>query len=131
MAAILAIKNIVRNYQRLDAWKIAMQLVISVYGTTKDFPKEEKFGLTSQVNRAAVSITANIAEGMARQHKKETCHFLHIARGSAYELETLINVGQKTNLLSPVKFNRLIELIDKTIKLLSGLINYFKTADLR
>ena len=72
-----------RNYQKLDAWKISMQLVKEIYLLTKFYPKEEFFALTSQTKRAAVSIPSNIAEGMGRQHKKDTIHFLHIARGSA------------------------------------------------
>ena len=108
-----------------------MQLVISVYESTNEFPKEEKFGLTSQVNRAAVSVAANIAEGMGRQFKKDTAHFLHISRGSAYELETLLNIANRLSLVSQFRFDGLMDLIDKTIKLLNGLINYFKKADLK
>ncbi len=71
-----------RNYQKLDAWKTAMQLVKEVYLLTKKFPKEEVYALTSQIKRASVSIPTNIAEGMGRQYKKDTIQFLHISRGS-------------------------------------------------
>jgi four helix bundle protein len=93
-----------RNYQKLDAWKTGMQLVKELYILTKAFPKEELFVLTSQTKRAAVSIPANIAEGMGRQHKKDTIHFLHIARGSAYELETHINIALMIAIIDEQKF---------------------------
>ncbi len=80
------------NYKNLEAWKKAMQLVKKIYLLIKKYPKEELFALTSQTKRAAVSIPANIAEGIGRNFKKDTIQFLHIARGSLYELDTLLNV---------------------------------------
>ncbi|HET7896157.1 MAG TPA: four helix bundle protein, partial [Flavisolibacter sp.] len=74
-----------RNYQTLEAWKKSMELVKEIYLVTKQYPKEELFALSSQTKRAAISIPSNIAEGMGRQYKKDTVHFLHIARGSVYE----------------------------------------------
>ena len=120
-----------RNYQKLDAWKASMQLVKAVYTFAKDFPKEELFGLSSQIKRAAVSIPANIAEGMGRQYKKDIIQFLHIARGSSYELETLFNVAVEINILPDQSFKQLMVLIDDSIKLLNGLINYLEKADLK
>jgi len=79
-----------KTYKNLDSWKKSMQLVKVIYLTVKDFPKEELYGLTSQIKRAAVSIPANIAEGIGRNYKKDTIQFLHISRGSLYELETLL-----------------------------------------
>jgi len=76
------------SYKDLDAWENAMQLVKEVYLLTKKFPKEEMYALTSQAKRAAVSVPSNIAEGLGRQYKKDTLQFLHISRGSLYELET-------------------------------------------
>lgn len=70
-----------------------MQLVKTIYQLTRSFPKEELYGLTSQLRRAAVSIAANIAEGTGRQYKKDTLQFLHISRGSLYEVETLLNIA--------------------------------------
>src|SRR5215204_5654028 len=83
--------TVVRNYQTLDVWKTSMQLVKEIYLLTKGYPKEELFALTSQTKRSATSIPSNIAEGMGRQYKKDTIHFLHIAKGSIYELETHLN----------------------------------------
>lgn len=120
-----------RNYQKLDAWKVSMQLVKEVYMVTKDFPKEELYALTSQTKRAAVSIPANIAEGMGRQYKKDTIQFLHIARGSIYEVETLINIAVMVEIINDKIFEKFIPLIDDTVKLLNGLINYLEKAALK
>ena len=120
-----------RNYQKLDAWKTSMQLVKNVYIASKEFSKEELYGLTSQIKRAAVSVPANIAEGMGRQYKEDTIQFLHIARGSIYELESLLNVAVMITILSEDKFKELLVLIDDTAKLLNGLINYLQKAELK
>ena len=77
-----------RPHEKLDVWKMSVEFVVEVYECIKHFPSDEKFGLTSQIRRAAVSIPANIAEGAARQPDKEFFHFLAIAQGSASELET-------------------------------------------
>lgn len=76
------------GYKNLEVWKKSMQLVKEVYTITVVFPKQEAYGLTSQTRRAAVSVPANIAEGCGRLFKKDTRQFLHVARGSLYELET-------------------------------------------
>ena len=80
-------------YQNLEAWKKGMLIVKRVYQLTQSFPKEEMFGLTSQIRRSAVSIPTNVAEGIGRNYKKDTIQFLHISRGSAYELETLLHIS--------------------------------------
>jgi four helix bundle protein len=120
-----------RNYQTLDAWKKSMQLVKEIYLMTKDYPKEELFSLTSQTKRAAVSIPSNIAEGMGRQHKKDSVHFLHISRGSIYELETHLNIALMTDIIREEIFLKPIALIDEVVKLLNGLINYMEKAELK
>lgn len=76
------------DHKDLDVWKKSMDLVETIYKLTQKFPESEKFGLTSQMRRAAVSIPSNIAEGSARKGDKELIHFLHIALGSLSELET-------------------------------------------
>ena len=76
------------NYKKLDVWKESVNLVTEIYCLTDSFPDKEKFGLISQINRCAVSIPSNIAEGTSRSSLKEICRFLDIAMGSAYELET-------------------------------------------
>ncbi|MBL0308952.1 MAG: four helix bundle protein [Bacteroidetes bacterium] len=81
-----------KTYKELDVWKKARLLVKEVYRVTKSFPKEEVYGLTSQLRRASVSVAANISEGCGRQYKKETIQFLHIARGSLYEIHREIRI---------------------------------------
>lgn len=105
------------NYQKLDAWKESMQLVKEVYIATKKFPKKELYGLTSQTKRAAVSIPTNIAEGMVRQYKKDTLQFLHIARGSVYEIETLLNIAVQVEVLDEQTFITLNPGIEKNYEI--------------
>jgi len=88
-----------RPHEKLDVWNKAIDLVMSVYQATDSFPRDERFGLTSQIRRAAVSIPANIAEGAARDSKREFCHFLSNAQGSASELETELLIAQKLGYL--------------------------------
>lgn len=88
------------EYQKLEAWQMAMALAEAVYKTTRTFPKEEVYGLTSQIRRAVVSIPSNIAEGAARASAKEFMQFLLIARGSAAELETQLLLAGKLGYLS-------------------------------
>lgn len=115
-----------RPHTNLEAWKKAMDFVVDVYRATDAFPKEERFGLTSQIRRAAVSIPANIAEGAARQSKREFVRFLSIAQGSASELETELVIGQR---LGYIKDNVVIELsnaLDVIGRLIMGLSNHLK-----
>jgi four helix bundle protein len=76
-----------RNFKTLKAWELADNLAVELYRVTQAFPKEEQYGLTSQVRRAAVSVAANIAEGSSRRTKKDLMHFLVIARASLAEVE--------------------------------------------
>lgn len=87
--------NSMSNYQKLEVWQMAMRLVEEVYKRTRSFPKEELYGLTSQMRRAAVSIPSNIAEGSSRAGTKEFLQFLHIACGSAAELETQLLLAER------------------------------------
>ncbi len=83
-----------RPHEKLEAWQQAMRLVKQVYDLTQHFPKEEMFGLTQQMRRAAISIPSNLAEGAARNGAKEYVHFIGIARGSLAELETQMQIAQ-------------------------------------
>ena len=114
------------SYKKLNAWKKAMLLIKEVYTVTKEYSKEELFGLTSQTKRAAVSIAANIAEGVGRNHKKETIQFLHIARGSLYEVETLLNIAVMVQIICKEKYDTLENMIDEELKILNGLIRSFE-----
>jgi four helix bundle protein len=110
------------NHKDLDLWKKSMDLVETIYKLTQVFPDSEKFGLTSQMRRAAVSIPSNIAEGAARKGDKELIHFLHIALGSLSELETQYLIAIR---LAFIKNEETIEeqMIDVK-KLLLGFRNY-------
>ncbi len=115
------------SYKKLDAWKKAMLLIKEIYAVTKLYPKEELFALTSQTKRAAISIAANIAEGSGRNYKKDTIQFLHIARGSLYEVETLLNIAVMVEIITEEKFNPFENMIDEEIKILNGLIKSYES----
>lgn len=119
------------NYKNLDSWKQSMQLVKEVYLLTKAFPKEELYALTSQMKRAAVSVPCNIAEGTGRNYKKDTIQFLHISRGSLYELETLLNIAVMVEIIPGKVFNKISPLIDKCMQLINGLIRYYEKSNLK
>ncbi|MCL2101264.1 MAG: four helix bundle protein [Fibromonadales bacterium] len=105
----------------LNVWKEAMNLAKQVYLETKNFPKEEVYGLTSQIRRAAVSVPSNIAEGNGRKHKKEYINFLSIANGSLMELETQLILSQNINYLSKENLELLLKQIEIVSRLLNGL----------
>src|SRR6185369_4825205 len=90
-----------QNYRDLIAWQKAMDLVELVYAATTGFPTDERFGLTSQVRRAVVSIPSNIAEGQARRSQSEFLHFLSIAHGSLREVETQLLIATRLRYLDP------------------------------
>ncbi len=114
------------NHKDLDVWKSAMLLAENVYRETIDFPKHEQFGMTSQLRRAAVSVSANIAEGSARKGNKELIQFLHISLGSLAELETLIILSNKVGYFNDEKQDNLLALVTQCSKLTYGLIKYVK-----
>ncbi len=99
-------------YQNLDAWKKAYRLGIEVYKRTKDFPKEEIFGITSQMRRAATSIPVNIAEGSSRGTIKEFRQYISVARGSAAELETWLMYARDLYYLCEADYQNLFTLLD-------------------
>jgi len=109
-----------------------MELVREIYILTAHYTREEMFGLTSQTKRAAISIPSNIAEGIGRNYKKDTIQFLHIARGSCYELETQIHIALMVKIINEEQFNSIITLIERVMQLVNGLINsYEKRQDLK
>lgn len=113
------------DYKELDIWVQSRRLVKTVYVLTKSFPKDEQFSLTSQVKRCAVSIPSNIAEGCGRQSSKETIHFLHIARGSLFELETQLILASDLDYISN-DIDNIHKEVERVKKLLNGFINYHK-----
>jgi four helix bundle protein len=108
-----------RAHRNLKAWQQAMELVTAIYSATSSFPAQEKFGLTSQMQRAAVSVPANIAEGFARKGTKELLHFLSIAAGSLSELDTLIELAARLGYLNNAE--ELNGKVDEVSGLLMGL----------
>jgi four helix bundle protein len=89
-----------KTHKDLDVWKMSVNLVTDIYKITSKFPKEELYGLTSQIRRSSVSIPSNIAEGAARKSDKEFIQFLHIALGSCMELETQIIISKNLTFVS-------------------------------
>lgn len=111
------------THKDLDIWKIGLELVEEVYRITGGFPKEEIYGITSQLRRAAVSIPSNIAEGAARNSKKEFLQYLYIALGSLAELETQIVISERLGFLAQ---DILSETIEKLRRKLLNFIKYLK-----
>ena len=115
-----------RNYKKIKAYNLADNLVEEIYKKTKNFPKEETYGIVSQIRRAAVSVPTNIVEGSSRKHQKEYLHFLYISRGSLSELEYLIRLSHKLQYLKIDTFEQLNDQIIETAKTLYGLIRYIE-----
>lgn len=115
-----------KNYFELDVWIKGRELASLCYEVTKLFPKEEMFGMTSQMRRSAISIPSNIAEGCGRNTSKDTLQFLFIARGSAYELETQLYIAADLNYISKEQLNAVLDKITECKKLLNGFINYYQ-----
>lgn len=113
-------------HKKLDVWNKSVELATEVYRITGKFPEDEKYGLVSQMRRAAVSISSNIAEGAARQTRKEYVHFLFIASGSASELETQIIIARKVGLVDQQRAATLTGSINSVSKMIHGLIKRLK-----
>ncbi len=112
-----------KNFKKLKVWQNGMQIVFTMYKLTKLFPSEEKFGLTSQMNRAAVSIPSNISERSSRDSSKEHKYFLQIALGSCFELETQVLIAEELKLGEKVILEQLKKLINEEQKMLMSFIS--------
>jgi four helix bundle protein len=112
----------IRSYRDLVAWQKAVELVTEIYRLTHAFPKEEMFGLMSQMRRAAVSIPSNIAEGHGRLSRKEYIYFLGNARGSLAELETQIIIARNLGFLEEAVMNRVLDQAGELGRILNGLL---------
>ncbi len=110
------------SYKGLIAYQKGYQLTLQVYEITKKFPKEEIYGIISQMRRSAVSIPCNIAEGYRRGHRKEYIQFLYVAYGSCSELETLLSLSKDLGFLDQHSFDKIYALQEETSKLLKSLI---------
>ena len=111
------------NYKEMKIWQNARTLVKAVYKVSEQFPKEELYGLTSQIRRAAVSVPANIAEGAGRGTDRDFCHFLDIARGSLFELETLLILSKDIEYISDIDFNSVSDNLNEIIKMMISFQN--------
>lgn len=116
-----------RNFRELEVWKDARVLVKKIYTITKCLPESEKYGLVSQMNRCAVSIPANIAEGCSKYSQKDFVRFLQISLGSAFELETHLILCQDLNLIPSEKTSTIIKNIQRLQKKIASLIKYNKS----
>jgi four helix bundle protein len=113
-----------RPHEKLDVWKKAIDFVVAIYKATEGFPKEEKFGLISQIRRAAVSIPTNIAEGAARRSPKEFVHFLSNSQGSASEVETELLISHRLQYIPEADYHALHSMLDDIGRMLTGLSRY-------
>ncbi len=112
-----------RDYKNIKAYQYADNLALEIYRVTRYFPKEELYGLTSQLRRAAVSCPANIAEGASRKSKRDYLHFLYIGRGSIVETEYLLHLSERLGYLKTEDYDRVDGLRSEAAKTLFGLIS--------
>ena len=110
-----------KDFKNLKIWQKGISLVVEIYKTTKNFPNEEIYGLTSQMRRSAISIPSNIAEGSGRGSDKDFNRFLDVALGSSFELETQIIIAHELEFLSEQDFSDLTTKIQEEQKMITGL----------
>ncbi|MCF7911909.1 MAG: four helix bundle protein [Candidatus Cloacimonetes bacterium] len=111
-------------HKDLDAWKVSITLVKEIYLITRKLPKDELYGLISQIRRCAVSIPSNIAEGAARNSNKEYIRFLNISAGSLAELDTQLIISNELGYINKESYNNFAEQISRISRLIQGLIKY-------
>ena len=115
-----------RPHEKLDVWKKSVDFVVAIYKATESFPRDERFGLTSQLRRAAVSIPANIAEGAARRSDKEFAYFLSNSQGSASEVETELLIARRLSYLQELNYGSLVSSLDEIGRMLTGLTHHVR-----
>ncbi len=116
------------KFEDLEVWQFGMQFVYAIYDATAHFPSDERFGLTSQMRRAAVSIPSNIAEGKGRKTRKDMGVFLCHARGSVYELQTQLLIANHLQYISNSNLEDLKAKLDRIGRMLNGLISFAGTS---
>jgi four helix bundle protein len=112
----------IKNFRDLEVWQLGKKIALALYRATRDFPKEEIYGLTSQMGKAAVSIPSNIAEGFNRFHNKEYRQLLYVALGSCAELETQLELSHELEYLVKESQDELLEELDHETRMLRNLI---------
>ena len=118
-----------KRYQELIVWQKAMELSKAIYHVTKSFPSDERFGLTSQLRRAAVSVPSNIAEGQGRLTPGEFKQFLGHARGSVFEVETQVQLAAELDYIGQAESIQLIERTSEVSRMLNGLIRSLQSGN--
>jgi len=109
------------NFEKLEVWQRAIDFADVVYSVTRGFPIDERFGLTNQMRRAAVSISSNIAEGSSRNSRKDFARFIEIASGSLFEVVSQAHIGRNQGFLTPDEFQILYKAAEEQSRMLSGL----------
>lgn len=119
----------IKSFEDLPVWQDARKFTNKIYNLTNKFPKEELYGLTSQIRRAAVSIMSNIAEGFDRRLDKELTNFLSIARGSSSEVQNDLYIALDLNYISQVEFNQFYQEAKKIAQQINGLMTYLRSSN--
>jgi len=109
------------NFEKLEIWQEAINFADMVYTLTRNFPEDERFGLTNQMRRAAVSISSNLAEGGSRSSRIDNARFVELATGSLFEVISQATISKQQGFLSEMNYNRLYAACEKQSKMLSGL----------
>jgi len=117
-----------KSYKELDAWKLSIELARRIYEITTTFPARETYGLSSQMQRAAVSVPSNIAEGSGRNSRKEFVQFIYLSRGSLLELETQLELSKMLGYIQEDKYSETAKLIARVHKIINGLIFSLKNS---
>jgi len=120
-------EGLVKEYTELVVWQKSRNLAVLIYEMTKTFPKEELYDIVQQLRRAGVSVPSNIAEGCGRRTSADTIRFLHIARGSLYELEPQLYLAKDLKYISENSFDNVRAHLTECKKLLNGFINYYSS----
>ncbi len=111
-----------RNFREYTNWQKAIDLCVDVYKMTESFPKKETYALSDQLQRAAVSIPSNIAEGSSRKSELEFAHFLEISLGSSFEVETQLIIAQKIGYISQEKYDEMFSKVDEIEKITNSMV---------
>ena len=119
--------NMRHQFRNLTVWQNSIRLVTDVYKVTKEFPSDERFGLVTQIQRSAVSIPSNIAEGTGRGTDKDFSNFLNMALGSSYELETQLLIGNNLKYLKDDELTKVLDPLHEIQKMLASLITNLKS----
>ena len=115
------------NFERLDVWRRAVEMAAFVYDFSRRFPADERFGITSQMRRAVLSISSNLAEGSSRSSRQDFARFVELASGSLYELISQAFIARKQKFLGAPDFEKLYTESEELIRMLSGLRNHLRS----